>query len=375
MSAELRTWLPEKASPELTRALGRLVETEDVVRVAVMPDAHLAEEVCVGTVTATRTRILPAAVGGDIGCGMLALRFDAPAERLADERLSQRLFRAFTAQVPCHRHPSRRAPPLPEELLAWPLSKRGLEAMKEREARLELGTLGRGNHFLELQRDDAGWLWLMLHSGSRALGPAVRAAHERAARRDPSGLAWLPAEDAAGRAYLSDAAWAGAYARWNRRRMADRVVEILGELVGAAPEPDTLIECDHNHVRRERSGALDLWVHRKGAMAAPAGALGVIPGSMGSASFHVRGRGLEAALSSASHGAGRVMSRAEARRRIDLRTLERETRGVWLDPQVTHRLREEAPSAYKDIGAVMRSQRELVRVLRRLQPVLVYKGS
>lgn len=375
MSAQLSAWLPEKPSPELSRALRRITETEDVVRVAVMPDAHVAEEVCVGTVTATRTRVLPAAVGGDIGCGMLALRFDTDAERLADERLARRLFEAFASRVPCHRHPSRTAPPLPEELMGWPLSHRGLEAMKEREARLELGTLGRGNHFLELQRDDEGALWLMLHSGSRAVGPAVRALHERAAPRDPSGLAWLTADDEAGRAYLSDAAWAGAYARWNRRLMADRVAETLGELLDAAPELDSVVECDHNHVRRERHGALELWVHRKGAMAAPFGALGIIPGSMGSPSFHVRGRGLEAALGSASHGAGRVMSRNEARRRVSLRTLERETRGVWLDPRVAHRLREEAPSAYKDIGAVMRCQRTLVAIQRRLEPLLAYKGS
>jgi tRNA-splicing ligase RtcB len=157
--------------------------------------------------------------------------------------------------------------------------------------------------------------------------------------------------------------------------MMTRVIEVLAELLRTTPDPTSLIECDHNHVRREVHASNALWVHRKGAMPAEAGAMGVIPGSMGSASYHVEGRGMESALCSSAHGAGRVMSRSEARRRISVRALEEEMRGVHYDRRIAHRLPEESPSAYKDISKVMRAQRDLVRIVRRLRPLLVYKGT
>jgi len=374
MTTRVEKWLPEPPGRELTAALARLARAKDVGHVAVMPDAHLSEDVCVGVVTATRRRIFPAAVGGDIGCGMAALRFSCEARRLADRASAARVLAGLYHAVPPMRRARAEASPLPEELAAAKLYAPGLEAMKEREARLELGTLGRGNHFLELQRDDEGALWLMVHSGSRAMGPAIRARHEARALRDPTGLAWLDAESEAGRDYLADAAWAERYARLNRRVMVDAVVALLGDLFGVEADRGSFIECDHNHVRRETHGGELLWVHRKGAMRAAEGEPGIIPGSMGSASFHVEGRGHPAALASSAHGAGRAMSRSEARRRVGLRQLEQEVSGVWFDQRLAHRLREEAPSAYKDIGAVMRAQRELVRIARRLEPVLVYKG-
>ena len=240
---------------------------------------------------------------------------------------------------------------------------------------MEFGTLGRGNHFLEVQRDEEEALWLLVHSGSRVMGPAIRHHFEARAERDPSGLAFLEAESELGRAYLDAVAWAARYARASRARMVDAAVALFGELFGIEADPGSRVEVDHNHVRRESHGGRELWVHRKGAMGLSAGERGVVPGSMGSESFHVEGRGHPEALDSSAHGAGRAFSRTEARKRIGQRQLLREAEGVWFDHRIADRLREEAPSAYKDIGAVMRAQRDLVRIVRRLRPVLVYKAA
>ncbi|MCK6546049.1 RtcB family protein [Myxococcota bacterium] len=368
----IEAWLPHPASPELTARIERIARAPGVVHVALMPDAHLAEDVCVGTVTATRRRIYPAAVGGDIGCGMIALAFHADADVLQDEHVAARLFDGMYQRIPAGRHVSEHAPPLPDELLERPLSKPALEKMKGREARLELGTLGRGNHFLELQRADDGRLWVLLHSGSRAIGPAIRASWERRAEGEPAGF---DAESPEGQGYLRDAAWAARFAELSRARMLDALVELVRDVLGIDADPTTRVEIDHNHVRSEEHEGECWWVHRKGAQGLPLGASGLIPGSMGSASFHVEGRGHAASLCSASHGAGRVMSRADARRKISARRLEREVTGVWFDHRLRQQLREEAPSSYKDISAVMRAQRDLVKITRRLEPVLVYKGT
>ncbi|WP_437554058.1 RtcB family protein [Sorangium sp. So ce367] len=374
MSARISAWLPDGASAALSASLSRLARTDGVAHIAVMPDAHVADDVCVGTVTATTRRLLPAAVGGDIGCGMVALRLRADADLLADRDRAAQLLSALRGRVPHLLRPAAGAPSLPGDLAEARLGAPRLEAMKHREGRMELGTLGRGNHFLEVQRDEEGALWLLLHSGSRAMGPAIRQHHEALAARDPSGVRFLDADSEAGRAYLDDAAWAARYARASRARMVTEALSLFAELFGVDADASSRIEIDHNHVRREEHGGRALWVHRKGAMGLREGEPGVVPGSMGSPSFHVEGRGHPEALGSSAHGAGRALPRGEARRRIGARQLLREAEGVWFDHRLADRLREEAPSAYKDIGAVMRAQRDLVRVVRRLWPVLVYKA-
>jgi tRNA-splicing ligase RtcB len=374
MTAPITMWVTDKPSADVRVALERLAASADVQRVAVMPDVHLAGGVCIGTVTATTQRIFPAAVGGDIGCGVAALRFDAAASLLDSAEHAAAVLAGLYRVVPFIKHARREAPDLSEALAAQPLSAPALEALKVRDGRLQLGTLGRGNHFLELQRDEDGSLWLMVHSGSRAMGPAIREHHVRGAPND-NGLAWLDASAPDGVRYLNDMAWARAYARHNRQHMIERVVELLGELYGAHADWSSLVDCDHNHVARERLENRTLWVHRKGALHAAAGEPGIIPGSMGSASYHVVGRGEPSALCSSSHGAGRAMSRTDARRRITTKRLLSDVEGVWFDHRLTERLREEAPAAYKDIGAVMRAQRELTRIVRKLEPVLVYKGA
>lgn len=374
MSAPINTWLADALDEPVRNALQRLAVTEDVQRVAVMPDVHLANGVCIGTVTATCSRIFPEAVGGDIGCGMSAVCFDVDASVVAPATAAANVLAGLYRTIPFIKHISSNDAALANALWAQELSAQGLNNLKQREGRLELGTLGRGNHFIELQRDEAHRLWLMVHSGSRAMGPAIREHHVRDAQR-AGGLAWVDAETEQGKAYLQDHDWSRRYAAANRRLMVDRVAALLRELFGAEMDLTTFVDCDHNHVQRETHADGVWWVHRKGALHAAPGRPGVIPGSMNSPSFHVEGRGETSALCSSSHGAGRAMSRHDARRKIPKRQLLAEVNGVWFDHRFADQLREEAPGAYKDIGRVMRAQQPLIKIVRKLEPVLVYKGG
>jgi tRNA-splicing ligase RtcB len=372
---KVTAWVADPLSPAVLAALERLAMLPEVEHIAVMPDVHLAEDVCVGTVVATRDVLIPAAVGGDIGCGMAAIAFDAGADLLADERRAALLFSRLYGAIPAIRHRIGSGPSLPARLEEMPLSDPSLERLKHREGVSEFATLGRGNHFVELQADAEGRLWLMLHSGSRAMGQAIRDHHLRSASEHVGDLPGLVAGTPAGQAYLEDVAWAIAYADASRRAMLERICELLRDEFQAVADDSTYTPCEHNHVRPEEHGGRQLWVHRKGAISATPGEPGIIPGSMGSESYHVVGRGLAAALRSSSHGAGRRMSRSEASRAISVKQLQRELRGVWYDHRLSARLRDEAPSAYKDVTQVMRAQRELTSIVRRLRPVLSYKGT
>ncbi|MEM9194087.1 MAG: RtcB family protein, partial [Myxococcota bacterium] len=215
--------------------------------------------------------------------------------------------------------------------------------------------------------------WLMVHSGSRAMGQSITAHHLAQADRSTR-LPSLVADSDAGRAYLSDQRWARAYARENRHRIAKAAVGALREVTGEKSEWAEFFDGDHNHVQREVHAGEALFVHRKGAQSAREGERGIIPGSMGSPSFHVEGRGEASSFCSSSHGAGRALSRTEARRRVSPLGFLQDVEGVWFNPRLASRLREEAPRAYKDIGKVMRAQRDLVRIVRRLRPRLSFKG-
>jgi tRNA-splicing ligase RtcB len=364
-------WLPEPLSGEVRSSVERLARLDDVVRIALMPDVHLAENVCVGAVVATRSGLYPDAVGGDIGCGMAAVQLDAHAG-LVNRRSAGRILEAFAHAVPSNRH--RQKQNLPPELGELELSTPALKNALERHGAVQLGTLGSGNHFLELQADEDGLLWLMVHTGSRGLGPAVRQHHLRETSAVGSALRMLRADTEHGQAYLNDHGVAVRFAEQSRRAILKAAVEALGELLDAKAEWDTLVACTHNFVRSEIHSGEELWVHRKGAMSASDGEPGIVPGSMGAESFIVTGRGSEAALRSSSHGAGRAMSRGVARRRITVAKLEREMDGIWFDDGLSKHLLDEAPSAYKPIAVVMRAQNELTRIERRLKPVLSYKG-
>ena len=373
-AAPVTTWLAGPMEESAARALERVSRADDVAYVAVMPDVHVAVDVCVGTATATRRLVYPSAVGGDIGCGMLAVPFDRDAEALRDPARAGALLRALGERVPAHRRSRRNAMPMPAGLRTEALSHPSLVASVREEARLQLGTLGGGNHFVELQADETGRLWLMVHSGSRAAGQAVKAHHLARARLRSASMMALDAGTDDGRAYLHDQEWARAYAHANRAAIAEQVVAVVKEVLGINADASGTIACDHNHVRQEEHFGQTLLVHRKGAMPADAGLAGVVPGSMGTLSYHVEGRGCEASLRSSAHGAGRLLSRGAARDRFTRQDLRRQMGEVWFDPRLAESLREESPRSYKDVRAVMRAQSELVKVVRTLRPVLVYKG-
>lgn len=361
----------ERWSEDVAAAIETTRRLKDARHVAVMPDIHLARGFCVGTVLATRNLIYPSAVGGDIGCGMLAAAFDAQADAI-DESDAQRLLALLPRLVPWNRHPALQAEPLSNRPR---LSDPALDRILRREGRVQLGTLGRGNHFLELQRDISdGRLWLMVHTGSRGLGQAISSHHLAKATPRSFGKPYLEANSDAGRAYLSDHHAARAYARLNRLRIAQATAYALDQLIGARFDPTTLIQTDHNHVRREIVHDRWHWVHRKGAAPAHAGVISVVPGSMAAPSFHVLGRGHKPALCSCAHGAGRRRDRSAARRHTPAPKLIEEMRGVWFNTAAVTRLTDEAPSAYKDVRTVMRKQRRQVQVIRELRPVLSYKG-
>ncbi len=360
-------WLVEPLPRDVANALGRLAAAPGVRHIAVMPDVHLAEHVCVGTVVGTVDHLYPQAVGGDIGCGMAVVRLDATRDVLADDTAASRVFAALRERVPALRQRARLAP------LPFAVADAALQRRVQRDLHVEFGTLGRGNHFLEVQADDEDRLWLMVHSGSRALGPAVCDHHLARGQAVGKGLVALSLPDA-GRDYLHDHDVAIAFARANRRAIAEAAERALQQALGVGFDWTTWVDVVHNFVREEVHDGVALQVHRKGASSARAGEPGVIPGSMGSYSFHVEGRGDAPSLGSSSHGAGRRLPRGEAMRRISMRDLERDLSAVFYQRELANSLRDEAPSAYKDIGAVMRAQRDLVRIVRRLRPVLCYKG-
>ena len=374
--ATVNKWLAGPHPKDVAQSIDRLAGADDVQHVAVMPDVHLSGDVCVGLAVATERLIYPAAVGGDIGCGMAALATDGNADVLSGERTALAVLDGLWHCVPANRHSPATMPEMPAVLRELPLSNPRLEKSASRDGRVQFGTLGRGNHFLELQADQEDRLWIMLHSGSRAMGQAITAHHVAIAERlsQRRRLPWLDSQSAEGQAYLADVQWAVAYAEQSRLAMLRAVQSLLAELLGIGVLWDSLIHANHNHVQRERHFGRELLVHRKGALPAAEGQAGVIPGSMGSASFHVSGRGCGQSLCSSSHGAGRALRRGEAMERIPPRQLAREMDGVWFDRRLSRQLCDEAPSAYKDVYAVMRAQRELTRIERELRPLLSYKG-
>jgi tRNA-splicing ligase RtcB (3'-phosphate/5'-hydroxy nucleic acid ligase) len=373
-AAPLRAWLAQPLSRDVAEAIERLRRAPDVLRVAVLPDVHLGTDVCVGVALATSQAIYPQAVGGDIGCGMLAVAFDVDGGALRDPVTAARTVAAIGVAVPARRRNRTRTIAQPASLASASLSDAGLDAVRRRDGVLEFATLGSGNHFIELQADAEARLWLMIHSGSRAIGPAIRDRHLGRATQAGHGLRLLDASTDAGAAYLHDADWARQYADASRRAMADAVGEAIAPLVGGRLVWATAIATDHNHVVREHHDGRLCFVHRKGAMPAGAGVAGVVPGSMGTSSVHVEGRGHPESLASSAHGAGRALSRSAARSRISEPDLRRQLAGVWFDVRLAGRLRDEAPAAYKDIHAVLRAQEDLVTVTRVVRPLLTYKG-
>ena len=374
LAVPVRTWLAAPMDHDVSDAIERLRHAPDVQQIAVMPDVHLASDVCIGVAVATTNLIYPQAVGGDIGCGMLAVGLDIDASCLRNPKMAATILSELGRAVPARRRNRRMTIPLPDDLANDVLTHPSLESCRRNEGVLEFATLGSGIHFIEIQSDEKDRVWLMVHSGSRALGQAIRDHHLARAQTGGNRFRMLDARAPEGIEYLHDASYARRFADASRKAMATEIGGVLTKTLQAQVRWDTLVTIDHNHVSFERHGARDLWVHRKGAMPAKLGENGVLPGSMGTLSFHVEGRGCEEALCSSAHGAGRALSRTAARAKVTERDLRRQMEGIWYDYRLSDKLRDEAPSAYKDIRAVLRAQKELVKVTRTLRPILNYKG-
>ena len=346
--------------------------------VAAMPDVHLGKGATVGSVIAMKGAVSPSAVGVDIGCGMAAVATNLTAEDLPDDlaRLRSAVEEVIPVGFAAHDTVSADV----DMLGIWGGFDELTPKVRGRfgRARAQMGTLGGGNHFVELCLDEDGHVWIMLHSGSRNIGKELAEYHIGVAKSLPHNadlpdrdlavfLAGTPEMDA----YRHDLFWAQEYARLNRLTMLSAYQLVLRRFL-----PDvtfgTAVSCHHNYVAEERHYGADVLVTRKGAINAGAGAMGIIPGSMGTNSYIVRGLGNPESFTSASHGAGRRMSRAEAKRRFTVEDLRQQTAGV--ECRKDHGVIDEIPAAYKDIDRVMADQADLVEVVARLHQVMCIKG-
>jgi tRNA-splicing ligase RtcB len=357
--------------------------------VAAMPDVHAGIGATIGSVIATDRAIIPAAVGVDIGCGMAAARTSLGAEQI-DERVLKKVFDQISRDVPVGRsqHTDARALNEAAAPFAAPLT-----AMTEKHPQLlkafgrfsnwvnQIGTLGGGNHFIEVCLDESDRVWVMLHSGSRGIGNAIGHYFIELARRDMErwmiqlpdrDLAYLPEGSEHFDDYVAALSWAQAYARENREQMMALVLAALARHLPAFSVTEEVVNCHHNYVEREHHFGSNVWVTRKGAIRAREGDLGIIPGSMGARSYIVRGKGNPESFCSCAHGAGRRMSRTAAEKQFTPADLAAQTQGVIC--RKDKGVLDEIPGAYKDIDQVMANQADLVEVVHTLKQVVCVKG-
>lgn len=363
--------------------------------IAVMPDAHWGIGATVGSVIATKGAVIPAAVGVDIGCGMMALRTTLSGSDLPDHLGALRA--AIEAAVPHGRTDNGRAgdrgawADVPAAALAvWAEFAPRFERIAEKHPKIRrattanhLGTLGTGNHFIEVCLDEVDRVWFLLHSGSRGVGNRIGTYFIELARQDMErwfiqlpdrDLAYFPEGAEHFRDYFEAVGWAQDFAAANRALMMNAIVAAVGGVRGIRPfaPAGEVVSCHHNYVAREKHYGESAIVTRKGAVRAREGDLGIIPGSMGAASYIVRGKGNPESFHSCSHGAGRAMSRAEARRRFTLAEHAAATAGIECRKDAD--VLDETPAAYKPIDAVMRAQQDLVEIVHTLRQVVCVKG-
>ncbi|MBP7661799.1 MAG: RtcB family protein [Burkholderiaceae bacterium] len=357
--------------------------------VAAMPDVHLGIGATIGSVIATHQAIIPAAVGVDIGCGMVAARLSLTANDIDEKRL-KKVFDQISRDVPVGRDQHADSRVLVDAVRPF---EPGLKALTERHPQLvkafgkfskwanQMGTLGGGNHFIEMCLDESQRVWVMLHSGSRGIGNAIATYFIELARKDMTRhMIHLPDRDLAYFAegsehfadYVEAVHWAQEYAMANRQAMLDLVLAGLARHLPPFTVTTEAVNCHHNYVAREHHYGADVWVTRKGAIRAGEGELGIVPGSMGARSYIVRGKGNAESFCSSAHGAGRRMSRTAATKRFTEADLARQTEGVICrkDKGVV----DEIPGAYKDIDEVMANQRDLTEILHTLKQVVCVKG-
>jgi tRNA-splicing ligase RtcB len=351
-----------------------------------MPDVHLGIGATVGSVIPTKRAIIPAAVGVDIGCGMMAARLSLTASKL-DEAALKKVFGQIGRDVPVgfgQHADGRDAAKRFKKGLARIMEKHpgiGKRVGKKSHWAQQLGTLGGGNHFIEVCLDESDRVWAMLHSGSRGIGNAIGSYFIELAKKDAlrnnvhlpdADLAYFPEGARHFDDYVEAVGWAQDYARANREEMMDLVLDALHRHLPSFEVTDEAVNCHHNYVEREEHYGEKVWLTRKGAIRARAGELGIIPGSMGARSYIVRGKGAAASFHSCAHGAGRRMSRNAAQKQFSVRDLEEQTRGVVCrkDKGVI----DEIPGAYKSIDEVMANQADLVDIVHTLKQVVCVKG-
>jgi tRNA-splicing ligase RtcB len=354
--------------------------------VAAMPDVHLGIGATVGSVIPTKRAIIPAAVGVDIGCGMMAARISLSGNELDEESL-RKVFNRIENTVPVgfgqHDDARSAARPFKKKLTEILARHAGIEKRKGKKSSWahQMGTLGGGNHFIEVCLDESNRVWAMLHSGSRGIGNAIGTYFIELAKKDcqrnnlalpDRDLAYFPEGAQHFDDYVEAVGWAQDYARANREEMMDLVLEAMRRHLPAFEVTGSAVNCHHNYVERETHYGEQVWLTRKGAIRAGAGELGIIPGSMGARSYIVRGKGAAESFHSCAHGAGRRMSRNAARKAFDVSDLAKQTEGVVC--RKDSGVLDEIPGAYKDIDQVMAQQTDLVEVVHTLKQVLCVKG-
>ncbi len=374
----------EPAAMQQLRNIAALPFVHD--HVAVMPDVHLGKGATVGSVIATRKAIVPAAVGVDIGCGMCAVMTNLSAERLPDSLKEIRT--AIEATVPVGAASHKDLPRSAERRWYGALKTRyevierkHPDFAQKHSAAFQIGTLGGGNHFIELCLDEAGQVWVMLHSGSRNIGNKIGGYFIRRAREEMErqgirlpdrDLAYLVEGSSLFDDYVEAVGWAQDYAMANRQAMLETVLKALAAFFPDLQAQDVAVNCHHNYVEREMHFGERVWLTRKGAVRARDGDLGIIPGSMGTRSYIVRGKGKAESFHSCSHGAGRAMSRSAAAKAFSLEDHAKATEGI--ECRKDQGVIDETPGAYKDIDQVMAAQSDLVEILHTLKQVLCVKG-
>jgi tRNA-splicing ligase RtcB len=362
---------------------------------ALMPDAHIGKGATIGSVIPTSGAIIPAAVGVDIGCGMIAVETDLTADGLPDDLgkflsfvesvVPSGMGNGHTFKTDWDRE--RRTRKIPSFTGASDLSTRQVNKITE-----QFGTLGSGNHFVELCLDERDRVWVVLHSGSRGIGNQLAAAHISAAKglmkerfitlEDPD-LAYLVEGEPAFQHYIADMLWSQEYARANRDAMMDAVLDQLWGFVGTSKSTSEhrvgyevrRINCHHNYTEQEHHNGVNVWLTRKGAIRARVGDMGVIPGSMGTSTFIVRGLGNPASYNSCSHGAGRRLSRGAARRELTVESLRKQMGDRVWNSNHAEALLDEHPDSYKNVEQVMRDQADLVEIDHTLHQIMNFKGS
>ncbi|MEV7656354.1 RtcB family protein [Streptomyces anulatus] len=385
----IRMWADPASVEDVAMQQLRNVSTLPWIKgLAVMPDVHFGKGATVGSVIAMQGAVCPAAVGVDIGCGMSAVKTSLTANDLPGDlsRLRSKIEQAIPVGRGMHGDAVD-----PGKLHGFPTSGwddfwgrfGGIaEAVRFRQERAtkQMGTLGSGNHFIEFCLDETGSVWLMLHSGSRNIGKELADFHIGQAQKLPHNqglidrdLAVFIADTPQMAAYRNDLFWAQEYAKFNRAIMMGLFQDVVRrEFKKARVTFDPVISCHHNYVAEERYEGMDLLVTRKGAIRAGSGDYGIIPGSMGTGSYIVKGLGNEKSFNSASHGAGRRMSRNAAKKRFSTKDLEEQTQGV--ECRKDSGVVDEIPGAYKPIEQVIDQQRDLVQVVAKLKQVVCVKG-